>query len=291
MPTPYIAHIARPNDGPMIPVNTDKASAAAPKEKKTVSKQKMTAHALQTRESFPQRLMQILSDPNIYDVMRWLPHGRSFIILQTDDLAEKVKKPEVRKYPSFTRKLNRWGFRQVRSGPDAGAFYHHLFIRDEPNLCLQMGSQKGRKDDAKVSLTSPKRIVSPTNTENNGNHQTSTLVLSKFFSPTPTNTSVNQNPIVAEYLYTPGNYIPPSSHSASTPFVHPHAMPTNGSYTIGRGMTPPHANVDTSSCYMPYGQAVFGMEDKASYPNINQNIFTYEATDQESLGKGARNFV
>ena len=113
------------------------------------------------REIFPQRLMRILSDPSISAIITWLPHGRSFVIIQQEVLAIEVLPryfPESAsssskansasaacKYPSFTRKLNRWGFRQVTRGPDAGAFHHKFFRRDEPRLCLQMICQRSRR--------------------------------------------------------------------------------------------------------------------------------------------------
>ena len=124
------------------------------------------------REIFPQRLMRILSDHTISDIITWLPHGRSFVIIQQEVLAEKILPryfPESTsassnnksssaacKYPSFTRKLNRWGFRQVTRGPDAGAFHHKFFRRDEPRLCLQMICQRSRrrKGDEKKDVVS-----------------------------------------------------------------------------------------------------------------------------------------
>ena len=68
------------------------------------------------REIFPQRLMDILSDRSLSDVISWLPHGRSFVIIRPDIFTEQVLPkylPPVdartsTKYPSFTRKLNRW---------------------------------------------------------------------------------------------------------------------------------------------------------------------------------------
>lgn len=68
------------------------------------------------REIFPQRLFAILNDSSLSDVVTWLPHGRSFVILRPDVFTEKVLPmylPPVEsrgstKYPSFTRKLNRW---------------------------------------------------------------------------------------------------------------------------------------------------------------------------------------
>ena len=68
------------------------------------------------REIFPQRLMDILSEPSLSDVISWLPHGRSFVIIRPDIFTEKVlpkylpplDSKSSTKYPSFTRKLNRW---------------------------------------------------------------------------------------------------------------------------------------------------------------------------------------
>ena len=263
-------------------VPLDKASAPAAKEKKA-------APTHQAREIFPQRLMRILSDANISDVITWLPHGRSFVVLQPDELAEKVLPiyfPESSssgnktgnsaacKYPSFTRKLNRWGFRQVTRGPDAGAFHHHLFIRDEPNVCLQMVCQRSRrrKDDGKYpghsilprhdyphtgqhTESTPESDTHRTESPTDMNNQTA--IVSNSSSPTPTKASVTKNPNIGGYPHPPGSYRPPS-YTANAPFVHPHTMPPmppfpmNGPY--GRMMP-----------YMPYGQPPFGMNAPGPY--------------------------
>ena len=68
------------------------------------------------KEIFPQRLMAILNDASLSDTVTWLPHGRSFVIIRPDVFTEEVLPkylPAVdarasTKYPSFTRKLNRW---------------------------------------------------------------------------------------------------------------------------------------------------------------------------------------
>eukprot|EP00529_Nitzschia_sp_RCC80_P028879 CAMPEP_0113453582 /NCGR_PEP_ID=MMETSP0014_2-20120614/7428_1 /TAXON_ID=2857 /ORGANISM="Nitzschia sp." /LENGTH=336 /DNA_ID=CAMNT_0000344973 /DNA_START=108 /DNA_END=1118 /DNA_ORIENTATION=- /assembly_acc=CAM_ASM_000159 len=104
------------------------------------------------REIFPQRLHEILADSSLSDIITWLPHGRSFVIIRPDLFCEQVLPkylPPVdsrgsTKYPSFTRKLNRWGFRQATRGADTGAFHHPFFCRDQPELCLQMVCQKSR---------------------------------------------------------------------------------------------------------------------------------------------------
>lgn len=68
------------------------------------------------REIFPQRLMSILDDSSLTDVVTWLPNGKSFVIVRpdvftTDVLPTYLPPMDARrstKYPSFTRKLNRW---------------------------------------------------------------------------------------------------------------------------------------------------------------------------------------
>lgn len=118
-----------------------------------------------TKEMFPMRLHALLGDSQVRTVISWLPHGKSFVVLRPDVFATNILPryfaPEgsnslnaktipkvtqgVHKYPSFTRKLNRWGFRQISRGSDAGAFCHEFFQRDFPDLCRRMVCQKSRK--------------------------------------------------------------------------------------------------------------------------------------------------
>ena len=68
------------------------------------------------REIFPQRLVAILSDPTLTEIVTWLPNGKSFVIVRPDVFTEQVLPKYLppadargsTKYPSFTRKLNRW---------------------------------------------------------------------------------------------------------------------------------------------------------------------------------------
>merc|ERR1719223_391412 len=90
---------------------------------------------------FPQRLMSVLGDEGNHEAICWLPHGHAFIIRNRTLFAEKVMPrffPRKSKYSSFTRKLNRWNFTRVSSGPELGAYYHEFFLRDQPYLAAQM---------------------------------------------------------------------------------------------------------------------------------------------------------
>jgi len=97
--------------------------------------------------TFPQRLMEILMNKDHEDIISWLPHGRGFIIFQKKRFAAEILPKYFRqsKFTSFTRKLNRWGFVRQTRGTETGAYYHDLFLRDMPRLCLQMCCYSGVK--------------------------------------------------------------------------------------------------------------------------------------------------
>ena len=78
--------------------------------------------------TFPQKLMAVLDNDQMSDIVTWLPHGKGFIILQKKRFASEVMPLYFKhsKFTSFTRKLNRWGFTRVARGPESGAYYHKV---------------------------------------------------------------------------------------------------------------------------------------------------------------------
>mmetsp|Transcript_34012 Transcript_34012/g.71546 ORF Transcript_34012/g.71546 Transcript_34012/m.71546 type:complete len:279 (-) Transcript_34012:1234-2070(-) len=91
---------------------------------------------------FPEILMDILSNPNYTSIASWLPHGKSFVIYNSNKFSTEILPKYFRRviFRSFVRKLNRWGFRTVKrsvSGFDS-TFEHKYFIRDQPELCVKM---------------------------------------------------------------------------------------------------------------------------------------------------------
>jgi hypothetical protein len=79
-----------------------------------------------------------LNEPALAKIISWQPHGRCFL---THD-AKKMEQENVlsrfflqKKFTSFRRQLNLWGFKRIRKGPDQGAYYHELFLRSKPYLC------------------------------------------------------------------------------------------------------------------------------------------------------------
>lgn len=90
--------------------------------------------------NFPARLHLMLSDDKNSDVITWMPHGRAWKVLDKDRLIHEVIPHyyKCKKYESFTRQLNGWGFKRLhQSGPDFGCYYQECFLRGLPNLtCL-----------------------------------------------------------------------------------------------------------------------------------------------------------
>lgn len=93
---------------------------------------------------FPERLMEVLDRSDMDHIITFLPHGRAFIVMHTQELREVVLPRFFKqsKFMSFTRQLNLWGFKRITKGPDAGAYYHELFLRGRPLLCMLMRRQK-----------------------------------------------------------------------------------------------------------------------------------------------------
>jgi HSF-type DNA-binding len=91
--------------------------------------------------------MDILSNDAYEPIVSWLPSGQGFLIHKKKAFATEVlpKHFKAAKFTSFTRKLNRWGFNRAPRGPETGAYFHKLFLRDKPELCLQMTSNSGNK--------------------------------------------------------------------------------------------------------------------------------------------------
>ncbi|CAB9509511.1 HSF-type DNA-binding [Seminavis robusta] len=103
---------------------------------------------------FPTKLHRMLveiDDNPKYESMKelisWQPHGRCFIIRNEKKFIEKVMSHFFRviKFSSFRRQLHLFGFRKLsRQGPDKGAYFHEQFIKEKPELAVQMRPVKGQ---------------------------------------------------------------------------------------------------------------------------------------------------
>lgn len=89
---------------------------------------------------FPEKLMMILSKPEHAHIISWLPHGRAFIV-RNSNLFGKAVLPtyfKTKQVKSFRKQLSLWGFKRLTRGPDGGAYYHQLFLRGMPSLLKGM---------------------------------------------------------------------------------------------------------------------------------------------------------
>ncbi|KAG7343411.1 HSF-type DNA-binding protein [Nitzschia inconspicua] len=96
-----------------------------------------------TQHSFPLKLMSILENEAVSDVISWLPHGRGFRVHDQQRFENEVCPAyfgQRSKFSSFARKLNRWNFSRVMKGADAGSFYHPSFQRGNRKLCAEITS-------------------------------------------------------------------------------------------------------------------------------------------------------
>jgi len=100
---------------------------------------------------FPEKLYEMLSaetvstsTENSSTIVTWLPHGRAFIVRKPKLFTSEIMAKYFRqtKLTSFQRQLNLYGFRRITQGPDSGAYYHELFLRGRPQLCMRMVRQK-----------------------------------------------------------------------------------------------------------------------------------------------------
>ena len=116
--------------------------------------------------------MEILSCEEHADVLGWISHGKGFIIYKKKKFSSEVlpKYFKQSKFTSFTRKLNRWGFSRVTRGPETGSYYHKLFLRDQPDLCLQMSCQNTRQTNNSLSLRQHQRQQEQLNLTSNNNN-------------------------------------------------------------------------------------------------------------------------
>ena len=90
--------------------------------------------------NFPATMHAILFDSALKDVIAWMPHGRSWRILNPRELEIRVlpKYFEHNKFSSFIRQTNGWGFRRLTKGPDRHSYYNENFLRGLPHLCKKM---------------------------------------------------------------------------------------------------------------------------------------------------------
>lgn len=100
---------------------------------------RMPPQSLQNQK-LPSKLAAMLSDPDLAAIITWMPHGRSWKILNRELFSSFALPPYFghSNYASFVRIINAWGFRRISVGVDRDSYYHELFLRGKPRLHERM---------------------------------------------------------------------------------------------------------------------------------------------------------
>eukprot|EP00984_Skeletonema_dohrnii_P020524 scaffold10013_cov79-Skeletonema_dohrnii-CCMP3373.AAC.28 len=166
--------------------------------------------ALKIQEkSFPQVLHEMLVIPECQSIIHWLPDGLSFIIADKERFSSVILIKYFREalLNSFIRKLNRWGFRRVKSRRkgEESSFAHSNFVRDKPWLCLRMKCKsKPTYHKVKVSSTSTKK---KNNKKNKAKQSTSKVSNRNILANTATASVVVHAPAQAPPLPPPPPFL------------------------------------------------------------------------------------
>jgi len=106
-------------------------------------------------EPFPEKLHSMLTyaiTASLTDIISFFPHGRAFGIHKPKRFSSEIMPRFFRqtRLTSFQRQLNLYGFRRIGQGLDVGGYYHELFLRGRPGLCVNMKRTKVKGLGGKV---------------------------------------------------------------------------------------------------------------------------------------------
>lgn len=132
-----------------------------------------------TQVLFPVKLHYIIDHAiaeGCQDIVSWTPHGRAFKIHNEALFLSKIifKFFFIRKMANFKRQLGVYGFRRIRSKntEDTGAYFHELFLRQRPELCIGIfrvnnrTSVKNHANEPNLTEFDPMAKTSSTNNQN-----------------------------------------------------------------------------------------------------------------------------
>mmetsp|Transcript_27448 Transcript_27448/g.42063 ORF Transcript_27448/g.42063 Transcript_27448/m.42063 type:complete len:367 (+) Transcript_27448:93-1193(+) len=107
---------------------------------------------------FPMKLHGLLEqidsvEPELSGIVSWLPHGRSFLVHKPKEFANSVLPRffQQKKYASFQRQLNLYGFSRITQGADRGSYYHEYFLRAKKFLCRSIIRMKVKGTGARMA--------------------------------------------------------------------------------------------------------------------------------------------
>ena len=143
--------------------------------------------------TFTQKMHHVLKNKELEEIISWLPSGRSFVIRNPKNFAKEIIPKYFGKniaYTSFTRRLVRWGWRNIAKG----TYYSTNFCRDDPGKCLLM--TYSNKISNKPPGFSPIRgATSASQSESDTRTQAPTSNINNLHRP-PTRLFVSENALV-----------------------------------------------------------------------------------------------
>jgi len=109
----------------------------------------------QRAKSFPDKLMQAISEQTNEEIVAWLPDGKSFAIFDRQKFCMSILSQFFKEsmFSSFIRKLRRWGFVRLNSSKGTDCFYHPMFFKNQNDCAFELN----RKEFAsRMNLTASK---------------------------------------------------------------------------------------------------------------------------------------
>jgi hypothetical protein len=132
-----LGSIVRKNTSPYI----DASSVADPHPRTNIARRRTTRGGV--TEPFPEklhRMLQEVEEAGDSDIISFFSHGRAFGVHDPEQFVSKImpKYFKQSRLSSFQRQLNLYGFTRISSGADTGGYYHELFLKGRPALCVHM---------------------------------------------------------------------------------------------------------------------------------------------------------
>jgi hypothetical protein len=110
---------------------------------------------------FPQKLYQMILDLEKQeggaDIASFLHNGRAFAILDPTEFVKSVMPKYFRmsRFSSFQRQLNLYEFQRITEGQNKGCYYHELFMKGRPDLCMTIKRNKIKSDNPSNKVGDP----------------------------------------------------------------------------------------------------------------------------------------
>lgn len=142
---------------------------------------------LPKRATFPVKLHAILSRPDLSNIISWCEDGVAFRVEHPKEFAGNVLPCyfDHNNFSSFLRKVRGWGFKRIKSGPDAGSYYHSLFHRDKPYLALRMKRQTTGSANGGTGSVGPSRASEAIAAHRRGKTKKQSQIDAEFSTPSP----------------------------------------------------------------------------------------------------------